>query len=110
MSPRVLSPAERARLLVVAAAPLPLLALLAVDLWHRPHYAFALVAPLAALLLAARRLRAAGPPQPGGRTLGTALAVTAWGLLAAAAVLYSPRGGAAAALVGAAAPAWDVRR
>src|SRR5439155_15023041 len=77
------------------------------DLARRPHYAFVLFALPAAILLAARRLRAARPFEPGGPAVTRAWAVVAWLVLAGAVVFWSPRGGALALVFATLALVWQ---
>src|SRR4051794_29085602 len=100
-------PAARLWCLLIAVAPLPLVVLLGVDLAHRPHYAFVLLALPAAALLAARRWRAAQPFKPGRPTVTRAFVIAAGVVLAGAVAFWSPGGGALALVIAALALVWQ---
>src|SRR5262245_27094585 len=90
---------------LVALAFLPSLVVHAKYLWYRPHYQFFPLVLVGAALLAVRAWRSGGPLPPASSPWGFRLAWLSLGLLAAAAVFYSPFVGAVAALVALAAAA-----
>jgi hypothetical protein len=108
-APPVVTPARgslRWRILLIALAHLPLIAIQALRCWQRPYERYAPFALLAALVLVRRDAARLGPLEPGDRRLATSLLAGAWAMLAVACVLASYWLGAVAALGASAAAAY----
>jgi hypothetical protein len=93
---------------VLALAPLPLLALLPREFSGHGDYAFAPFAAIGAVVLGRARLRRTAAFWPGHPAVGRGIVVVAGLTLLVAAVLASPWGAAMALLLTAAALAWEM--
>ena len=96
----------RWRILLIALAHLPLIAIQALRCWQRPYERYAPLALLAALVFIRRDAASLGPLEPGDRRLASGLLAGAWAMLAVACVLASYWLGAVAALGASAAAAY----